>query len=135
MENMADKISELLSDPNGMERIKQMASALFSDGDKTKEAPVLNTSLPNDGDGVLDGLLSSLKSTNTTLPEGFDPMKLMGLMSVLGRQGDDKRAGLLLALKPHLSSERQERVDKAIKFLKLASILPVLREQGLLDIL
>ena len=31
MEDMASKISELLSDPKGMEKIKSMAEALFSD--------------------------------------------------------------------------------------------------------
>ena len=133
MDDITSKISELLSDPQGINKIKQMASTLFSsdDNNDTKE------SSDNSSSDLLSGLLGSLTNNNNNpvLPDGFDPMKLMGLMSVLGRSGDDKRTALLLALKPHLSTERQQRVDKAIKFLKIAALLPVLREQGLLDIL
>ena len=59
----------------------------------------------------------------------------MGLMSAFNNQKNDRRTELLLALKPHLSEERRERVDKAVKILKIVSILPALKEQGLLDIL
>ncbi len=116
MEDMASKISELLSDPNGMEKIKTLASALFSDGPEAASAP------PNDN-----------SSNAFSLPEGFDIGKIMGLMSAFNSKQSDRRSDLLLALKPHLSSERQERVDKAVRLLKIAALLPVLKEQGVLD--
>ena len=136
MDDMASKISELLSDPNGIERIKQMAGALFSDTSNT-DVPAETNSADTPSPDLLQGLVGSLGENNqgSSLLEGFDPRKLMGLISVLGKSGEDKRAGLLLALKPHLSPARQERVDKAVKFLKIAALLPVLKEQGLLDIL
>ena len=43
-----------------------------------------------------------------------------------------KDAELQLALKPHLKEERQKKVDKAVKILKLLSIWSVLRDSGML---
>lgn len=119
MDDMSGKISKLLSDPEGMEKIKAMANALFGGDDEPKISQVGNTNTAED-----KGL---------SLPDGFDPMKLMGIFSALNSQGADNRAALLMALKPHLSYERQERVEKAVKLLKIASLLPILRQQGLLD--
>lgn len=142
MDDIAGKISELLSSPEGMDKIKQMAGALFSDGginptpqnlnDNTRD--ISTSEQQNNGD-MLGQLLGNFANSGFSLPDGFDPLKLIGLMSALNSGADDKRAGLLLALKPHLSVDRQERVDKAVKLLKIASLLPVLKEQGLLDIL
>ena len=44
----------------------------------------------------------------------------------------DKNSELLLALKPHLREERQARVDKAIKLLKLLALWNVLKDSGML---
>ena len=38
----------------------------------------------------------------------------------------------LLALKPHLREERQKKVEKAVKMLKLLSIWSMLKESGML---
>lgn len=116
MEDMASKISELLSDPRGMEKIKSLAETLFKDNTTPKDEPPEDTSSGGFG-----------------LPDGFDIGKIMGLMSAFNNQQSDRRSNLLLALKPHLSNERQERVDKAVKLLKIAALLPVLKEQGILD--
>jgi hypothetical protein len=116
MDDMADKITELLADPDAMVRIKQMAETLFS------------------GDNEADNKPKQPETGGFSLPDGFDPMKLMGIMSALNSNDNDNRAGLLLALKPHLTIERQQRVDRAVKLLKIASLLPILKEQGILDL-
>ena len=56
-------------------------------------------------------------------------MKLVGAMK--NGQDDHDRTRLLLSLKPHLSEARQQRVDQAIKLLKLITLLPLIRESGL----
>lgn len=119
MEDMAGKISELLSDPDGMGKIMAVAESLFK-GDDAKN-PLTPEPEPTSG--------------GFSLPDGLDITKIMGLMSAFNSQKSDRRSELLLALKPHLSSERRERVDKAVKLLKIVSLLPVLKEQGLLDLL
>ena len=55
----------------------------------------------------------------------------MKLMSAMKNDQDDDRTRLLLSLKPHLSQERQQRVDQAVKLLKLITLLPLIRESGL----
>lgn len=58
-------------------------------------------------------------------------MKLMDAFSQLN--SSDKNTELLLALKPHLRSENQAKVDRAIKLMKLMSVFMLLRENGLGD--
>ena len=119
MEDMAGKISELLSDPEGMSKIMAVAESLFK-SDDAKTPPTPETEAPSGG---------------FSLPDGLDFSKIMSIMSVFNSQQNDRRSELLLALKPHLSLERREKVDKAVKLLKIVSLLPVLKEQGLLDLL
>lgn len=59
-------------------------------------------------------------------------MKLMEAFSRLNSSGD-KNTELLLALKPHLRDENRAKVDRAIKLMKLLSVLMLLRESGLTD--
>lgn len=116
-DSITDKLTELLSDEGGIEKIKAMAESLL--GNDTEAAPT-------EAEGSTDGF---------SLPDNFDISKMMGLMSAIGGRQNDHRADLLLALKPHLSQAKRERVDKAVRLIKLASLIPILREQGLLDIL
>ncbi len=58
-------------------------------------------------------------------------MKLIDAFSRLN--SSDKNTELLLALKPHLRSENQAKVDQAIRLMKLMSVLMLLRESGLAD--
>lgn len=130
MDDMAGKISELLSDPEGLEKIKSMAQMLFSGSNQESSAPAVEEkSQPAPDSSPLGGLLGGF-----SLPDGIDPIKIMGLISAFNNQRNDDRAGLLLALKPHLTVERRERVDKAVRLLKIAALIPVLKEQGILDI-
>ena len=122
MEDMASKISELLSDPKGMEKIKSMAEALFSD-ESTLPSVNSDESPKEDGFGAF------------SLPDGLDITKLMAIFSALNSGEKDRRTDLLTALKPYLSKERGQKVDKAVKLLKIVSLLPVLKEQGLLELL
>ncbi|MBQ8550287.1 MAG: hypothetical protein IKL44_05300 [Clostridia bacterium] len=102
--NLADKISELLSDPEGMARIEAMAQSILGDEQKKSEQ-----------EPDLSGI------------------NIAGMLSALKNSGEDDRSRLLLALRPHLSPERRERVDKAVKLLRIVSIMPLLKESGLLN--
>ena len=44
----------------------------------------------------------------------------------------DKNTSLLLALKPHLSEERQKKADQAILMMKILRVLPMIAESGIL---
>lgn len=67
-------------------------------------------------------------SDNKGTPENFN---LGALASLTG--GDDERCSLISSLKPMLSDERKKRADDAIKLLKAASLIPLLKDSGILD--
>ena len=46
---------------------------------------------------------------------------------------NEKNAELILALKPLLSDELKQKADEAIKMLKIFSIIPILKENGILN--
>jgi hypothetical protein len=59
-------------------------------------------------------------------------MNIMSIVSKLNATNDDARTNLLTALKPHLSEPKREKVDTAIKILRLLELLPLLKESGVL---
>ena len=122
MEDINQKISDLLDSPDGMSKIKAVAEELLGNGLFQNEENSANTYSGN-GLSLPDGLLASMGNI-----EG-----IMKIARLLGGNQKDNRIELLKALRPHLSNERKKRVDKAISVLKIATLLPVLREEGLLE--
>ncbi len=111
MPDMTEQIQNLLSDPDGMERLRAMAESLFSssaspESQKKEEEP----------------------------QGGLDMTALISAAGSLSKRQDDDRVKLLRALRPHLSPERQGRVDKAIKMLRLLDIAPMLQKFGLFEL-
>ncbi len=120
MDDLSARLAEILNDPTAMNEIRTMAEGLFADKKQEKE----NDKPQND--------LSSL------LPSGLDMNQMANLvkiMNTLKARQDNTRAQLLLALKPHLSEPRREKVDTAVKLLHLIDALPLLKESGLLNLL
>lgn len=65
---------------------------------------------------------------------GLDPEMLVSMLSLfetLNQPDDNER--FLLALKPLLREENRKKVDSAIRLMKLFSLLPVLKDSGLLN--
>ncbi len=113
-DNIADKIQSLLSDEESMNQIKELA-AMF--GGMNGENDTASSSEAGD--------------TETGGSADIDPLAIMSLLGTASAK--DKDCELLLALKPHLSPERQKRIDKAVKLLKLYNIFTVMRENGMLN--
>lgn len=123
MDDIAGKLSEILDSPEGMENLRSLAGSLL--GGMNGSSGQDSGSGPSDSQ---DGPAMPSMSSD-------DMGTIMQLGSVLSKMGgqNDERTRLLLALRPHLTSERQERVDNAVKILKLVSVLPSLNESGLLS--
>lgn len=63
----------------------------------------------------------------------LDPNMLIALMELfesMNKTDDSER--LLLSLKPLLREENRPKIDAAVKFMKLFSLLPVLKDSGIL---
>ncbi len=65
------------------------------------------------------------------MPDPALLLKLTQMFSLLSRKEHDPRTDLLLALRPLVRPEKQQRIDTAARMLQLLQILPQLRELGL----
>ncbi|MBE6727260.1 MAG: hypothetical protein E7562_01280 [Ruminococcaceae bacterium] len=110
MDDLSEKLAGILNDPQSIERIRGMAQSLF--GGEKKDEP---------------------QRAEASFPDISEISGIMGMLSRLKAGGEDDRTRLLLALKPHLSEERQRRVDTAVKILRVIDLLPALKESGLLE--
>jgi len=119
MDDVMDKVSGLLSDEESVRQLSELAKMFMSDAggeptDTAEEAPT-EESTGSDGGGM---------------PDIETILKLTSLAGAFTQS--DKNADLLLALKPHLGEEKQKRVDRAVKLLKLIAVWNMAKESGLL---
>ena len=103
MDDIASKITELLNDPEGMQKISSMANTLMqSNNDNT-----------NNISDIISAATTKQNEDNSTDNFSIDPMQMgniMKMMSLIKQQNtDDDNTRLLLALKPHLSDERKKK--------------------------
>ena len=122
MNDLTDKITSMLNDPESMETIRNIAASFMGEND---DAPKSEPRQSEKSGGGFDP--SSLMS-------GMTPDQLSGMMKImtaLNSNKDDDRTALLMALRPHLSAKRQMRLDRAVKLLKIAKIMPAVTESGL----
>ena len=113
MDELGDKLSAILNDPESMERVKQMAQSLLGGEEERAAAPSISASPAETHDDI------NIK-------------QIVSLFSKMKNTADDSRVQLIYALRPHLSEERRARADTAIKLLKLLDMLPFIKESGIL---
>lgn len=111
MDDLTEKLNRLLSDPEGLAKIQAAMTALGAGGDSAPEPPAPQP-LP-------------------AMPDLAGLSRLMPLLSGAGQDTEDTR--LLHALRPYLHGQRAQRLDEAVRLLKLAHLLPLLQEQGILN--
>lgn len=115
MDDLLGRMQSVLSDPESMMQLKELASLLGeADSEESSSQQPEQTSAEGEADS------------------GFDIGMLMQLSSLMSSTGQDEDTALLLALKPHLKEERQKKVDRALKLMKLLSVWKTLKDTGLL---
>ena len=126
MSEFDEKLNALLSDPNSMAQIMQLAQSLSGGSGPASPPPQPDPPSrqppppppdpprqppPPAGGDPLSGLLG-----------GVDPkllVRLLPLLQELGRDSDSNARQLLTALRPYLRPERQERVERALQLARL----------------
>ena len=88
-----DQITSILSDPEQMKQISSLAQSLMGEGDDTSTA----SAAPN------AGILSNVAS-------------------VLKQESKSSSEALLLAMKPYMRPERQNKVDRAIRITRVLHV-------------
>lgn len=111
MEDLNEKLTRLLSSPEGMEKIQSMMSALGG-ALPQEEAPPPPPMPPPAAGGIDMAALS----------------KVLPLLGQMNQESEDTR--LLAALRPYLHGQRAERLEESMRLLKLMKLLPLLTEGG-----
>ena len=101
-----------------MDNIEEILRALTEDEPNGLDSECSQTAESSESGGLFDGLDMEML------------MKMMSLFEEMKKPNDNER--FLLALRPLLREENRPKIDSAIKLLKLFSMLPVLKESGLL---
>ena len=111
MSDIQDKINKILSDPEALKQVQSLGARLGLSGD------------------------------NNAQPEPAPPPKAENndMMNALARfapmmsrfSEDDDVSRLLNALRPFLSEEKQLKLDKATRLMKLVRMIPLIKDSGL----
>ena len=124
MSDFEEKLNAILSNPESMGQIKNLAQSLNlgggePSGDGTPPPQPSPDAAPSGG-GIPDGL-SGLGS----LLGQIDPKligRLLPLAGELAGGGNDERMQLLYALRPFLKPERRDKVERAAKTARLIHV-------------
>lgn len=96
-ENLEEKLSQVLNDPNSMAQLMSFAQSL---GMGPPDAPPPPGPPPSD-DAFVRGILQLVRQAN---------------------QKDGPQEALLAALKPYLRPERREKLDRAMRIARISQI-------------
>lgn len=126
MENLNEIINSLSADDINM--LKGVASSILGE-EAQKNAPSSqqgNNANPNAGS--MPDISNALALGNSFDNIDFD--MLMKAKTIFEKMNNtkSKNADLIMALKPHLTPDKQNRADQALRILKLFEVLPLLRE-------
>lgn len=108
-----------------IENIKKTAEGIFgSAGEPQKAESNAQSQNSDQSENILNGL------SGLGMP---DLSQLSALAPILQAfNSHDERLDFINALKPLLSQERRKKADEAIKMVRLLSVIPLLRDKGLM---
>lgn len=135
MSEWEEKLNTLLSDPDAMAQVMQMAQSLSQQLGQPGGAAPPNGAAAPPSPPPQEGQANA----SSPLPGGIDPslvQKLLPLLSQLNRPESGETAAFLRALRPFLRPERQDKVERAAqlaRFIHLGKTL-LLSEGGTHDV-
>ena len=105
MENMQDKLSDILSDPKAMARILDMVRSLSPSAAEPKADAPAQPAAATEPASAADGA--------QTPDQAPDMGAMLGLLGLLGGSGGGQPSSLVDALKPYLSPRRAQSLIRA----------------------
>lgn len=124
LDDMAKKIQSLLNDEESMKQIQELAE-MFGGG------MGLGQNNSSGGNAPPPTPPSGSQSQSDSLFGSIDPMAIMQLSAAFSKK--DPNCDLILALKPLLSKDKQQKADHAVKMLRLYNVYTAMRESGILS--
>lgn len=117
MSEMEDKLGAILSNPQLMQQIMNMAQSL---GQNAPSQPAEQPPTPQFSSPIPD----------------IDPAMIGKIMNIAGKTGiDNNQKTLLCALEPYLSQHRIQKLEKAMRAAKLAGVASTLLQSGAIPFL
>lgn len=133
MSEFEDRINSILSNPEEMGKIMNLASQFMGGSDKNEEQGAERSGQSGNASGQSSNAGAGLGSLGALgLPGGFD-MEMLSKISRLMSQvkGGSEKTELLRAMGPYLKQERREKMEKAMRFARIAKVAgAALREYG-----
>ena len=136
MDDLTSRINQILSDPQSMQMIQNMAQSLGLNAAAEQPAMVSPPQEQPPFDmNQLGNLLSQLgigqNQPQTSLPS-IDMNAMLQIQKAMQLfAGGNQNIELLRSLRPLLSEKRQKKVDDAIRIMQLIKMLPMLKDSGL----
>ncbi len=131
MDDMSSRLNEILSDPESMEKIRNLA-ALFGSSNQQGGGPAPQQQRPQ------QSAQSQPSQQNQQSQQGapsLDPELMRSMMKLAPAfsrlRQEDSSTQLLHALRPFLGDSRRRRLDEALRILQLMRMLPYLRNSGI----
>ena len=129
MAEFDDTLNSLLSNPDAMSQIMQLAQSLSGGQNESSPPPrppiPPQTATPPPFQSPSTPPPQSEGNVLSALTSGIDPsllFKLMPLIQELGSQQNSNARQLLYALRPYLKAERQEKIERALQLARLFHI-------------
>jgi hypothetical protein len=124
MPDLQEKLNQILSNPEALKQVQSLGQQLGLTS--SEPPPPKSVQMP-----------ISAPPTTASPPNNLlngDMMKIVSKLAPLmnSANGEDDTTRLLHSLRPFLSHERQEKLDKAEKMLRLIRLVPILKSSGLL---
>ena len=122
MAEFDDKLNSILSNPDAMSQIMQLAQSLSGPGPGQEPPPAPPPSPPQPSSPPPPPGGGDLFSSLSSLAGGMDPKlltRLLPLIQELGGQRDSNARALLYALRPYLKAEKQNKVERALQLARL----------------
>ncbi len=126
MENLNEIINSLSADDIDM--LKGVASSILGEEAQKNAQPAQQGNNTHNNSGGIPDISNALALGNSFDNIDFD--MLMKAKTIFEKMNNtkSKNADLIMALKPHLNPDKQNRADQALRILKLFEVLPLLRE-------
>lgn len=161
MEDISQKINDILGDEESMKQIRELADMLMgrsplpeeNTDTSTNDTPTdtaesfdrdFSETAKNDAQqggmpdlsalmGMLSGMGGQQGGSSEGSDGGIDLGALMQISQALANASEDNNRRLLAALRPFLHEDKQARLDKAMKLLKLYAVYTQLKNSGMLN--
>jgi hypothetical protein len=130
MDNLVNKLTEILGSEEGKEKLAGVASMLGADSDSFDLSK-------------LSSILDNKSSDNSTSDEpqessdeglGIDIDTILKITTALSSlKTNNKNTSLIKALKPHIKDENRHKIDEALQIMQLVELFPAIKDMGIFD--